>query len=71
MQFDPGVELKIDRTLNQIQFGDPNKTSVNILFTGTFNDRKVNDLRKVIFYKTKGEWLITKIGEDPYAKRQG
>lgn len=71
MQFDPGVELKIDRTLNQIKFGDPNKTSVNILFTGTYNERKVNDLRKVIFYKTDGEWLITKIGDDPYAKRQG
>lgn len=71
MQFDPGVELKIDRTLNQIQFGDPNKTSVNILFTGHYLGNKTNDLRKVIFEKVDGQWLIEEVGEDPYARSAG
>ena len=70
LQFDPGVDLKIDRSLNQIQFGDPNKTHVNILFTGTYLDRPVNDLRKVVFKKVKNEWLITKIAGDPYARNR-
>mgnify|MGYP000185405315 FL=1 len=69
MQFDPGVDLKIDRTLNQIKIGDPNKTSVNILFTGKYRGNMVNDLRKVIFTRVEGEWLISEIGDDPYAKR--
>ena len=69
LQFDPGVELKIDRTLNQIKIGDPNKTSVNILFTGHYQGDMVNDLRKVIFTKVKGQWLISEIGDDPYARR--
>lgn len=69
LQFDPGVDLKIDRTLNQIKIGDPNKTSVNILFTGEYQGNMVNDLRKVIFTKVKGEWLISEIGDDPYARR--
>ena len=69
MQFDPGVDLKIDRTLNQIKIGDPNKTSVNILFTGKYQGNMVNDLRKVIFTRVEGEWLISEIGDDPYAKR--
>jgi len=69
MQFDPGVDLKIDRTLGQIRMGDPNKTSVNILFTGQYQGNMVNDLRKVIFTKVDGEWLISEIGDDPYAKR--
>ena len=69
LQFDPGVDLKIDRTLNQIKIGDPNKTSVNILFTGEYQGNRVNDLRKVIFTKVKGQWLISEIGDDPYARR--
>lgn len=68
MQFDKGVELKIDRTLNQIQVGDPNQTSVNILFTGKYLGNLKNDLRKVNFVKEKGQWLISDIGEDPYAR---
>lgn len=69
LQFDPGVELKIDRSLNQIDFGDPKKTSVNILFTGYYSSGKLNDLRKVVLVKENGEWLISKIADDPYARR--
>lgn len=67
MQFDVGVELKIDRTLNQIELGDPNQTTVNILFTGKYLGEMNNDLRKVKFVKVKGEWLISEVDEDPYA----
>jgi len=67
MKFDPGVELKIDRTLGQIELGDPNKTTVNILFTGKYLGEMNNDLRKVNFVKVDGEWLISEVDEDPYA----
>lgn len=69
MSFDPGVELKIDRSLSQVQTGSGDTTSVNVLFTGMYNNNKVNDLRKVKFEKIKGEWFISKIDRDPYARR--
>ncbi|MDO6718055.1 hypothetical protein Q4575_01505 [Psychrosphaera sp. 1_MG-2023] len=69
MQFDKGVDLKIDRTLNQVKVGDNNTTSVNILFTGKYLGALKNDLRKVKFVKEKGEWLIAEIADDPYARQ--
>ncbi len=69
LRFDKGVDLKIDRSLSQIQTGVNDKTSVNILFSGKYNGDRVNDLRKVNFELVDGEWLIAKIAGDPYARR--
>ena len=69
LQFDPGVELKIDRTLSQVETDITNKTSVNILFSGHYQGDRVNDLRQVKFEKVKGKWKIAKIAGDPYARR--
>ncbi len=69
LQINPGVELKIDRSLNQISTGKEDTASVNILFTGMLNDDKINDVRKVNFIKIDGEWLIESVEDDPYMKR--
>jgi hypothetical protein len=69
MQFDKGVQLKIDRSLSQVKAGTSDNTSVNVLFTGMYNNNKVNDLREVKFEKYKGQWYISKIGRDPYSRR--
>lgn len=66
LQIDPGVELNIDRSLNQVTTDSANQTSVNILFTGTHNESTVKDVRKVNFIKVKGEWIIDSIEDDPY-----
>lgn len=66
LRIDPGVEIKIDRSLNQVTTGNANKTSVNILFTGTLHEEPVNDVRKVNFIKVNGDWLIDEIEDDPY-----
>ncbi len=68
LQVDPGVELNIDRSLNQVSLGKSDKTYVNILFTGNHNDEPVRDVRRVIFTKVDGEWLISDVEDDPYLK---
>lgn len=68
LQVDPGVELNIDRSLNQVSMRKADKTYVNILFTGDHNDEPVRDVRKVVFTKVDGEWLISDIEDDPYLK---
>lgn len=69
LQISPGVELKIDRSLNQVTTGKANITSVNILFTGTLNNEPVNDVRQVVFTKIDGNWLISQVKDDPYMKK--
>lgn len=69
LQFDPGVDLKIDRTLSQVETDAQQTTSVNILFSGFYHGNKINDLRQVNFEKVDGKWLIAKIAGDPYARR--
>jgi len=69
LQFDTGVDLKIDRTLSQVETTSQKTTSVNILFSGFYHGNKINDLREVKFEKVKGQWLISKIAGDPYARR--
>lgn len=68
LQVDPGVELNIDRSLNQVSMNKGDTTYVNILFTGNYNDEPVRDVRKVVFTKVDGEWLISDIEDDPYMK---
>ena len=68
LQVDPGVELNIDRSLNQVSMNKGDSTYVNILFTGNHNDEPVRDVRKVVFTKVNGEWLINDIEDDPYLK---
>lgn len=68
LQIDQGVELNIDRSLNQVSTGKSDKTTVNILFDGRHNDEPVKEVRKVVFVKIDDEWLIQDIKGDPYMK---
>ena len=68
LQIDQGVELNIDRSLNQVSTGKTDKTFVNILFDGRHNDAPVKEVRKVVFIKVNGEYLIADIEDDPYMK---
>lgn len=68
LQVDSGVELNIDRSLNQVSTDKSMKTYVNILFTGNYNDDPVRDVRKVNFIRVDGQWLINDVEDDPYMK---
>ena len=68
LQIDPGVKLKVDRSLNQITTDNAKTTYVNILFDGIHNDEPVKDVRKVNFIKVDGQWLINEVEDDPYMK---
>lgn len=68
LQIDQGVDLNIDRSLNQVSTGKSDRTFVNILFDGTHNDEPVKEVRKVKFIKVDDEWLIEDIEDDPYMK---
>mgnify|MGYP000082478691 FL=1 len=69
LPIDPGVDLQIDRSLNQVSTGQTDTTVVNILFTGTLNDERINDVRQAVFSRVDGEWLIDSGEDDPYMKR--
>lgn len=68
LQIDAGVEINIDRSLNQVSMNKGDSTYVNILFSGKHNNELVRDVRKVVFIKVDGQWLIKDIQDDPYMK---
>lgn len=68
LQLDPGVKLKVDRSLNQVTTNKSKNTYVNILFDGMHNDSTVKDVRQVRFIRVDGQWLINEVKDDPYMK---
>ncbi|CAH9058987.1 hypothetical protein PSECIP111951_04093 [Pseudoalteromonas holothuriae] len=67
MQFDE-VTIEIDMTNASLreQYGD--KAKINLVFTGSFNGDKVDDMRSVQMLRKKGKWYIDKINPDPFAR---
>ncbi|SFD68644.1 hypothetical protein [Pseudoalteromonas denitrificans] len=67
MQFDK-VNIEIDRTSKSIRKRYGDKATITLIFSGTFNGRKVDDMRSVKLIQKKGKWFIEKIVDDPYAR---
>ncbi|MEO2266512.1 hypothetical protein V1358_04145 [Pseudoalteromonas sp. YIC-656] len=67
MQFDE-VTIELDRTEMSVrqQFG--NKATINLIFTGQFQGKKVDDMRSVKMVKEGGRWMITEIVADPFGR---
>ena len=67
MQYDE-VVIEVDMTNMSLreQYGD--KANINLIFTGYFNGKKVDDMRSVKMMRKKGNWYIEKINADPFAR---
>lgn len=67
MQYDK-VVIEVDMTNMSLreQYGD--KANINLIFTGYFNGKKVDDMRSVKMIRKKGNWYIEKINADPFAR---
>ncbi len=67
MQFDQ-VTIELDRTEMSVrqQYGD--RATINLIFTGYFQGKKVDDMRSVKMVKEGGKWIITEIVPDPYGR---
>ncbi|RJF34286.1 hypothetical protein [Pseudoalteromonas gelatinilytica] len=67
MQYDE-VVIEVDMTNMSLreQYGD--KANINLIFTGYFNGKKVDDMRSVKMIRKKGNWYIEKINADPFAR---
>jgi hypothetical protein len=66
MQFD-NVEVKVDKGRNlRESYGD--KATIALVLTGTFQGDKKIDTRTVKLIKRNGNWFISKIMDDPWAR---
>ena len=67
MQYDD-VVIEVDRTNKSLreQYGD--KANINLIFTGYFNNTKIDDMRSVKMIRKKGNWYVDKINPDPFAR---
>jgi hypothetical protein len=66
MQFDE-VIIEIDRGRNLREtYGE--KASISLIFRGQFQGNKIADTRTINLVKREGQWLISKIKDDPYAR---
>ena len=62
------VVIEVDMTNMSLreQYGD--KANINLIFTGYFNGKKIDDMRSVKMIRKKGDWYIEKINPDPFAR---
>ena len=62
MQYDE-VVIEVDMTNMSLreQYGD--KANINLIFTGYFNGKKIDDMRSVKMIRKKGDWYIEKIND--------
>jgi len=67
MQFDT-VTIEIDRTSKSIRKRYGDKATITLIFSGTLNGGKVDDMRSVKLISKKGKWFVEKIVDDPYAR---
>lgn len=67
MQFDT-VTIEIDRTSKSIRKRYGDKATITLIFSGTLNGNKVDDMRSVKLISKKGKWFVEKIVDDPYAR---
>lgn len=67
MQYDE-VVIEVDMTNMSLreQYGD--RANINLIFTGYFNGKKIDDMRSVKMMRKKGNWYIEKINADPFAR---
>ena len=66
MQFDT-LEIEIEKTGNlRESYGD--NATLTLIFNGTYNGSRTADMRVVKLVKRKGDWLVEKVKDDPYAR---
>jgi hypothetical protein len=64
------VTINVNRAGQNLreQYGD--STEVMLVFTGSFDNRTVNEMRIVRMVRVRGRWLVDEIRNDPYSKVQ-
>ncbi|KDC48438.1 hypothetical protein [Pseudoalteromonas fuliginea] len=67
MQYDEVViEVDMSNMSLREQYGD--KAKINLIFTGSLNGGKIDEMRSVKMLRKKGKWYVDKIVADPYAR---
>ena len=67
LQFDE-VVIEIDMSNSSLREQYGNQAKINIVFTGYFNGKKIDDFRSIEMLKIKGKWYVDKIIADPYGR---
>ncbi|WMN60292.1 hypothetical protein NI389_02415 [Pseudoalteromonas xiamenensis] len=67
LQYDE-VTIEVDMTNESLRevYGD--ESTVNLIFTGYWQGKKIDDMRSVKMLRKKGVWYVDKIIYDPYAR---
>ncbi|MFC3031643.1 hypothetical protein ACFOEE_03775 [Pseudoalteromonas fenneropenaei] len=67
LQYDE-VTIEVDMTNASLreQYGD--NATVNLIFTGQWQGKKIDDMRSVRMTRKKGAWYVDKIVADPYSR---
>jgi hypothetical protein len=60
------IEIDMSNSSLREQYG--NQAKINIVFTGYFNGKKIDDFRSIEMLKIKGKWYVDKIIADPYGR---
>lgn len=67
MSFD-SVIAEVDQGSRSVRVRYDDQAVLSVVFSGTYNGQKVNDLRRVKVIEVKGKWLVDDVLEDPYAR---
>lgn len=67
LQYDE-VTIEVDMTNASVReiYGD--NATVNLIFSGNWQGKKIDDMRSVKMVRKKGTWYVDKIVHDPYSR---
>ncbi|MEM0514751.1 hypothetical protein WCN91_04785 [Pseudoalteromonas sp. YIC-827] len=67
MQFDH-VNIELDRTDMSVREQYGKSATINLVFTGDFQGKKVDDMRTVKLSRNGMSWMVTEVVPDPYGR---
>lgn len=62
------VTINVNRAGQNLREKYGNSTDVTLVFTGTFDNRTINEMRVVRMVRIRGRWLVDEIKNDPFSK---
>ncbi|CCQ12261.1 hypothetical protein PALB_31620 [Pseudoalteromonas luteoviolacea B = ATCC 29581] len=67
LQYDT-VNIEVDMTNASLREVYGEKATVNLIFSGHWQGKKIDDMRSVKMIRKKGTWYVDKIVHDPYSR---
>lgn len=62
------VTINVNRAGQNLREQYGNATDVTLVFTGSFDNRTINEMRVVRMVRIRGRWLVDEIRNDPFSK---